>query len=144
MLGIGKYNSLFERKRLLQSIYDGSIKIKETIRCIHAPLDESFLSGGDFFSSASKKIKSGYLPEDAINESMLEFPALTEDDKRLIARFARGLNAEDFTGQIANIELFSEDIKRSIAQATKELDTKGRLYVKGSILSAMAIVLLLI
>ena len=144
MLGIGKYNSLFERKRLLQNIYDGSIKIKETIRVIHSPLHESFLMGGDFFKSASEKIGKGLLPEDAVNESMAEFPSLKEDDKRIISRFARGLNAQDFAGQISNLELFSEDIKRNISHATQELDTKGRLYVKGSILCAMAIVLLLI
>lgn len=143
-MGMGKYSNFYERRRLLQSIYDGSIKIKETIRCMCAPLHESFLWGGEFFCLASRKIGEGLLPEEAVNESAREFPSLTAEDRRLISRFAHGLGATDCKGQLSNLELFTNDMEKALAVATAELNTRGKLYVKGSILTAAAVVLLLI
>ena len=144
MMGMRKYGNFYERKRLLQSIYDGSIKIKENIRCICAPLHESFLCGGEFFCTASRKIGEGFLPEEAVCESAREFPSLTAEDRRIISRYAKGLNAEDCKGQLSNLELFTKDMEKALASATTELNTRGKLYVKGSILTAAAVVLLLI
>lgn len=144
MMGMKKYQDFFERKRILQSISDGSIKIKETLRCVCLPLHESFLCGGEFFSLASEKINEGMLPESAVNESAKRYPCLREEDRRIIARFARGLDAQDCKGQISNLEVFIKDMESALLHASAELKTKGTLYVKGSILTAAAIVLLLI
>ena len=139
-----RYNGFFERKRLLENILDGSEKIRETIRCTCSPLHESFMWGGEFFSLASEKIKNGNLPESAVNETADGFGFLTNEDRRIIGRFAKGLNAEDCKGQLSNLDIFIKDIKEAVSNASKELDTKGRLYVKGSILTAAAVVLLLV
>jgi len=144
MMGMKKYQDFFERKRFLQSILDGSIKIKETLRCVCLPLHESFMYGGDFFSLASEKINEGMLPETAVSECAKYFSCLRDEDRRNIERFARGLDARDCKGQISNLEVFIKDTENALSRATAELNTKGTLYVKGSILTAAAIVLLLI
>lgn len=144
MIGMRKYNNFYERRRILQSIYDGSIKIKETIRCTCAPLHESFLWGGDFFELASKKIGEGLLPEEAVNESAWEFCSLTAEDRSIIFRFAHGLSAADCKGQLSNLELFTTELEKALQVATNDLNTRGKLCVKGSILTAAAVVLLLI
>lgn len=84
------------------------------------------------------------MPEEAVNESTREFPSLTAEDKRIISRFAHGLAAADCKGQLSNFELFTNDMEKALAGATAELNTRGKLYVKGSILTAAAVVLLLI
>lgn len=144
MMGMKKYSNFYDRRRMLQSIYDGSIKIKETIRCTCAPLHESFLRGGEFFELASRKIGEGLFPEDAVNESAKEFFSLTAEDRSIISRFARGLSAADCKGQLSNLELFEKELEKALQVATNDLNTRGKLCVKGSILTAAAVVLLLI
>jgi len=144
LLGIKKYISFFERRKLLQEIYNGSVAIRESIRCLCLPLYDCFLYGGDFFRKASEKIESGLLPGEAVNESAASYHILTDEDKQCIARFAKGLCAEDYKGQLSNLDLFIKDMEKALNQATTELNTRGKLYIKGSILTATAVVLLLI
>lgn len=144
LLGMKKYNDIFERRRSLQEIFDGSIQVKNALRCICAPLHESFLCGGDFFRTASGKIKEGMLPEEAIKDTAYAIRVLKKEDLNIIERFAAGLSAQDLEGQIANIELFTKLLETEIKDATDELNSRGKLYVKGSVLTAAAVVLLLI
>lgn len=144
LIGTKKYNEFYERKRTLQSIRDGAQKTKNNLRCMCMPLYECFLSGGEFFEKAALHIAGGDLPSEAVRNTALAAHCLKKEDREIIWRFADGLSAHDCGGQIANIELFLRELDASIAEATKELNTKGTLFVKGSILTAAAVVLILI
>lgn len=144
MLGIAKYNEFYERKRVLQAIRDGSQKIRSSLSCMCLPLYECFLSGGVFFEKAALYMREGNLPSEAVRNSALEQACLKKEDREIIFRFADGLSAQDCNGQLANIELFLKEIERCMENAAKELSTKGTLFVKGSILAAIAVVLVLI
>ena len=144
LMGIRKYNGFFERKRVLESIRDGSIRIEHIIRCMCAPLDESFMQGGEFYVFAAGKIRQGSSPCEAINESALEYRCLKEEDIHIIGTFAKGLGADDCEGQLSNIKLFINSLELSLSRATDELEKKGKLYIKGSILTAAAVVLFFI
>lgn len=102
------------------------------------------MEGGEFFEVAAQKIRDGELPETAILGSLDRYSALKDSDKKILSRFARGLSAQDCDGQISNLELLISGIKLSLSDATTELQSKGGLYVKGSILAAAAVVLLMI
>lgn len=143
-MGMSKYQELYNRRRVLLSIRDGSIKIRDSLRCMCSPLYESFLSAGEFFSSAAAIMQKGNLPTEAVREACRGQHVLREEDKECIQRFADGLCAGDCVGQLANIELFISEMDRCVARAETELSTKGTLFVKGSILTAAAIVLLMI
>ena len=144
LFGMKKYSDFFERKKTLLSLRDGSIQIENSLRCTCAPLHESFLCGGDFFISAAEKISGDSLPAEAVKETAQSLHIFKEEDIRIIERFAEGLCAGDCKGQLANINLFIKGLEGQISNASSELDTRGKLYVKGSILAAAAVVLLLI
>lgn len=144
LLGMGKYNTFFERKRVLESIRDGSVRIENIIRTVCAPLHESFISGGEFYESAAKKIVSGFLPCDAVIDTASSYRCLKNDDLYIIQNFAKGLSADDCEGQLSNIRLFIKSLEISLENAKDELEKRGKLYIKGSILAASAVVLLLI
>lgn len=144
LFGMKKYNEIFERKKVLQEVYDGCMQVGNSLRCMCLPLHESFLCGGSFFESAAKKIGDGMLPCEAVKDTAHSLHVLSGEDLRIIERFAEGLIAHDCTGQLSNIELFSQSLKGEIKNAGDELASRGTLYVKGSILTAAAVVLLLI
>ena len=144
MFGMKKYTDISDRKKLLTQLLDGGIKIKNLLRCACLPLHEAFLSGGAFFEKASEKIRQGDLPYRAVESVLSQFSSLKKEDKDLIFRFARGLDAADREGQLSNLEIFIKDMEKALSRAETDLLTKGTLYVKGSILTAAAIVLFLI
>ena len=65
-------------------------------------------------------------------------------DRECIYRFAEGLNAGDCKGQLANVELFISEMDRCVDHSEKELCAKGTLFIKGSILTAAAVVLIML
>ena len=144
LFGMKKYNELFERKRILQEIYDGCVQVGNSLRCMCLPLHEGFLCGGRFFESAAEKIGGGMLPCEAVKDTARSFHVLKAEDLRIIERFAEGLIAHDCAGQLSNTEFFTQSLKGEIENAIRELNSRGKLYVKGSILTATAVVLLLI
>lgn len=144
LIGITKYNELYERKIALRSICDGAQRIKNSLSCMCAPLYECFLSGGAFFEKAALDMREGNPPGVAVRNGALGEHCLKKEDREKILRFADGLSAPDCTGQLANIELFIKEIEISMEDAAKELKTKGTLFVKGSILAALAVVLVLV
>ena len=129
---------------MICSIYDGLAQVENTIRCTCAPLHESFKAGGEFFYTAAEKISEGYSPEAAVIESASAISSLNKEDMNLILRFAKGLNADDCKGQIDNLMLFKSGLDKQLTHAVNELQSKGKLYIKGSILTAMAVVLILL
>ena len=108
------------------------------------PLYECFACSGEFFSGAAAFIREGALPSEAVREQCRRQTFLNAAEKECINRFADGLCARDCEGQLANIELFIAELSKHTENAEKELETKGKLCVKGSILLAAAVILLMI
>lgn len=144
IIGIGKYGEFYERKRLLCIIRDGAEKIRNNLKCMCMPLYECFLCGGEFFEKAAQNIAEGELPTDAVKTVAFRMERLTDEDRDCVYRFADGLSANDCEGQIRNTEFFLTELERRIEKASSELETKGKLFVKGSFLAATALVLILI
>lgn len=144
LIGMSRYSQLYERKRTLSLISDGAEKIHNNLKCMCMPLYECFLSGGEFFSKAAKKIADGASPGEAVREVAYTMSYLTQEDISIIERFSEGLSAHNCDGQMRNTELFIKELSRNIEKSAEDLETKGKLTVKGSILAAAAVVLVLI
>ena len=144
LYGMRKYLSFFERKKALAEILDGARRIKSKIAVLNAPLHELFRDSGEFFGKASEKILSGNLPEEAVKNIALSEDALKKDDRMIIERFASGLCATSCEEQKSNLTVFIDELEKNLSEASAELNGKGVLCVKGSILAAAATVLLLI
>ncbi len=141
---MGKYNELSERKRVLSEIKAGAERIRNSLKCMCMPLYECFLGGGEFFEKAADLIYDGMLPSDAVKNTVLDIHCITKEERETLMRYADGLFAEDCEGQVRNTELFLSEIERCIESADAELNTKGKLFVKGSLLGATALVLILV
>ena len=142
-LGIRKYNELCERRRILVAIRSGAQSIYNNIECMCMPLDECFLTGGELFSDSAEFMRKGALPCDAVKNAADRMRVLTKEDKACIHRFAEGLCAQNSHGQIRNLKLFQSELERCIESSSKEIETKGKLFVKGSFLGGAAVALLL-
>ena len=144
LIGNGKYSEYCERKRILCILRDGAEKIRSNLKCMCMPLYECFLYAGEFFEKAAGIMAQGELPSSAVKTLARELHQLTKEEKDCVYRFADGLCAKNCEGQIRNTELFISELERLIEKATGELNTKGKLFVKGSLLIAAALVLILI
>ncbi len=144
LIGVNKYNEFFERRRILFELHSGAEKMRNNLKCMCMPLYENFLLCGEFFEQAAQQIANGKSPCDAVAERARECISLKKEDTDMIIRFAEGLGANDCDGQIRNTELFLKELEENIKDASGELETKGKLCVKGSLLIAAAIVLVLI
>ncbi len=144
LIGMSKYNELFERKRILTMLYDGANKTKNNLKCMCMPIYENFLMCGGIYDRAAKLMAEGKTPCDAVTEGIAGHNFLKKEDRCIILRFARGLSASNCDGQIRNTELFITELEKSIQDASKELESKGKLYIKGSILASAAFVLVII
>ena len=144
IFGMSRYNALFERKKTLFEILDGARKIKSKLSCMQMPLHESFMDCGAFFEKSATRIIDGSAPSEAINDVASELYSLKNEDIKIIERFASGLCASSCEGQLSNLSFFTQEIEKNLADADTQLSRKGTLYVKGSILAAAAVVLILI
>ena len=108
------------------------------------PLYECFKESGGILKEASRYIEKGLAPKEALKKAALDCSVLTEKDKDIFISFADGFDADSCEGQIANTELFYENITLRIENAREELKTKGKLSIEGSILMGTALVLLLV
>ena len=144
LFGMKKYNDFFERKKILQELSDGCRHIESQLRCMCAPLCDCFGSGGEFFGKGADLIEGGMLPEEAVKAVAYQTSALNREDLRIIESFAEGLCAEDCAGQLSNLAVFEKRLNKQLENAQTELNVKGKLCVKGSILVAAALVLLLV
>lgn len=144
LFGASRYNRYYERKRLLCVIRDGAAQIENSLRCACPPLYDCFLCGGEFFEKAALMINQGETPEEAVKDAAMSLHSLNKNDLSLIDRFAAGLSAQDLKGQLANTAYFSSALEKNIAEAEKELNSRGKLILKGSMLTATAVVILLV
>ena len=144
LFGMSRYNTLFERKKILSEILDGARKIKSKLSCLQLPLHESFVDCGTFFEKSAVRIIDGETPMEAVKNTACEICTLKKEDMGIIERFASGLCASSCEGQLSNLAVFISEIEKNLDDANVQLSRKGTLYVKGSILAAAAIVLLLI
>ena len=108
------------------------------------PLHECFKESGGIFKDAAEYIEKGLAPKEALKKAVSDCAMLTDKDKDVFISFADGFDADSCDGQIANTELFYENITLRIEDARKEHKTKGKLSIEGSILMGTALVLLLI
>lgn len=144
LLGISKYSELCERRRMLCAVRDGAERIRDNLRCMCMPLYECFLTGGEFFEKAALKMTAGDSPESAIKNTAVQYCCFKKKDVDCIYRFSEGLGCEDCDGQIRNVEMLISGTEKNIEEAVSEINTKGKLFVKGSFLIAAAVVLVLI
>lgn len=144
LLGMKKYSDLYERRRNLCIVRDGAAKIENSLRCMCMPHYECFLSAGSFFEKAAINMSGGLLPSEAVRQAAGEVSVFSKEDREIIERFADGLCAQDREGQLSNISLFIKELDTNISRAENDVQTKGTLFVKGSILTAAALVLMII
>lgn len=144
LFGINKYNTYYERKRLLLAIRDGVEQVENNLRCACPPLYDCFLCSGEFFEKAALLIGQGAYPQEAVKEAARSFHFLKKEDVALIDRFAAGLCAQDLAGQLSNTAYFSSQLEKNIIVAEDELNSRGKLFLKGCLLTAAAVVILLI
>lgn len=144
LFGAGRYSRYYERKRLLLLLRDGTMQVENSLRCACPPLYDCFLSGGEFFEKAALLISRGQSPEGAIKDVARNLCALKKSDIALVDRFAAGLSAEDLEGQLKNTAHFCAALEKNISEAETELNSRGKLVLKGSLLTATAVVILLI
>ena len=144
IIGIKKYTQLYERRRILCAVRDGAERIRDNIRCKCMPLYDCFLCGGEFFERASFYMTDGLLPSAAVKCATEEVSFFIDRDRDSLQRFSDGLCSEDCEGQLRNVELLIAETGRNIEHAESQLETRGRLFIKGSFLIAAAVVLVLI
>lgn len=144
LFGTSKYSAYYERKRLLCVIRDGLEQVENNLRCACPPLYDCFLCGGEFFEKAALLIGQGSYPQEAVKEAARSFHSLKKEDIALIDRFAAGLCAQDLVGQLSNTAYFSSQLEKNIASAENELASRGKLFLQGSLLTATAVVILLV
>lgn len=144
LIGMRKYSELYERKRMLCAVRDGAERIRDNLRCKCMPLYDCFLCGGEFFEKAASHMSEGVLPSVAVRNAADSETCFSKEDAEIIYRFSDGLCSENCDGQMRNLEIFLSETQKNIDNATTQLDTKGKLFIKGSLLTATAIVLILI
>ena len=144
LFGMQKYLAFFERKKTLAEILDGARKIKTELSFFSNPLHEIFADSGTFFEKSATQILEGFLPEEAVKNTASKIDSLKKEDLIIIERFASGLCSTSCEGQLSNLAVFMDGIEKNLSEASAELNVKGKLCVKGSILTAAAIVLRLI
>lgn len=144
LLGLRKYNLLLLRCKMLEETRALAVLLEGKLRCMCMPLDKCFKESGGIFKEAAQYIEKGLAPKEALKKAALSSNVLSDKNKDLFITFADGFDADSCSGQIANTELFCENIIIEIEDARRELKTKGKLSVEGSILMGTALVLLLI
>ena len=144
LLGTRKYNLLLKRCKMLENTRSQTLLLLGKLRCLCMPLYECFKASGGIFKEAAEYIEKGLAPKDALKKAVSDCTALTEKDRDIFISFANGFDADSCEGQIANTELFYENITLRIEDARDELKTKGKLSIEGSILMGTALVLLLL
>lgn len=144
LIGMSKYSRLYERKRNLSLILNGAERIHNNLKCMCMPLYECFLDGGEFFRKAAEKMSEGVTPTDAVMEVAQNMTSLTKEDISALERFSKGMSVHNCEGQMRNTELFINELSRNIKKSAEDLETKGKLAVKGYFLAATAVVLVLI
>ena len=144
VMGFIMAKELNERTRCLKEIYDSAIHIKSELEYRGADVADCFRRRGRLFKIASIYIDEGILPADALKKACRDLNELNEADCLVINAYAENLYAEDIGGQIANVNLFLENLRGCIRNSEEEYHTKNRLYKAGGAIAGMGIIILLI
>ncbi len=144
LIGAGKYNQMCSRRHTLESVISSLRLMEGVLRSSHAPLEECFLKAGGVFKQASSLIKEGMSPTGAVQKTTSMCQTLSDRDKDALDRFAAGLSAPDFEGQIMNIRALSSELSSHLDENVQSIKTKGNLMLRGSFLVGIAIVILII
>ncbi len=144
LVGTNEYTATCERKHTLKSILSSLRLMEGVLRYQCPPLEDCFRKSGGIFLNASKFIEKGLSPCDALKKTISEERFLLNEDKSALYRFANGLYIEDCDGQIANLKALSKEMALLCEDATESVKTKGKLYLRGSVLIGAAFFILLI
>lgn len=135
---------LGERVKLLRETEQYAIYIKCDMEYRAPVFEDCFRARGPLFGTASKYIKDGMLPKDALKKSIDNMQRLREEDREILCAYADSLDAEEVSGQISNIALLISRLKENIREAEKERGAKGRLYRSGGVLAGIGLVIILL
>lgn len=144
LIGAGKYNQMCSHRHTLEGVISSLRLMEGVLRSSHAPLEECFLKAGGVFTQASTFIKDGMSPEGAMKKTASMCQTLSHRDKNAIDRFASGLSAPDFEGQLLNIRALMDELTYELSDTAQNIKTKGSLMLRGSFLVGIAIVILII
>lgn len=144
LIGAGKYNQMCSHRHTLEGIISSLRLMEGVLRSSHAPLEECFLKAGGIFTQASSLIKEGMSPEGAVKKTASMCLTLSGRDKDAFDRFAAGLSAPDFEGQLLNIRVLMNELSAELDEEIQNIKTKGSLMLRGSFLVGIAIVILIV
>ena len=144
LIGAGKYNQMCSHRHTLEGVISSLRLMEGVLRSSHAPLEECFLKAGGIFTQASDFIKDGMSPEGAIKKIALMCQTLSYRDRDAIDRFASGLSAPDFEGQLLNIKALIDELSNELSDTAQNIKTKGSLMLRGSFLVGMAVFILIL
>ncbi len=144
LMGITGYYRLSGRVRALCRVQSSANIIEMRLRCMCMPLDDCFADTDEIFSLASQLIKKGISPAEALLQSAEKHAFLQKEDIEIFKSYALGLNSDDCEGQLAGVKMFSARIENALKNAEKDLNTRGKLTLQGSILLGAAVVIILI
>lgn len=144
LIGADKYNQMCSHRHTLESIISSLRLMEGVLRSSHAPLEECFLKAGGFFTKTSSLIKEGMSPEGAVKKTASMCQTLSHRDKDALGRFAEGLSAPDFEGQLLNIRALMEGLSSELSDTVVNIKTKGSLMLRGSFLVGIAVFILII
>lgn len=144
MAGMIMSRELGERTRLLREIRESAIYIKSDMQYRAPVFEECFRCRGRLFSAAAKYINEGMKPCMALKRAVEETERLRDEDREILFSYADGLDAEDVSGQMANLSLLISGLDKNIKEAEQEHGAKGRLYRSGGVLAGMAFVIILL
>lgn len=144
LIGAGKYNQMCSHRHTLEGIISSLRLMEGVLRSSHAPLEECFLKAGGIFLQTSELIKEGMSPAGAVQKTASMCLTLSDRDKDAFDRFASGLSAPDFEGQLLNIKAFTNELSNELEDAVQNIKTKGSLMLRGSFLVGAAIFILVI
>lgn len=128
------------------------------IRYTAAPIQEILAKaaeGGEFQSlpflaEASRRMKSGERPDEALEGAVKEANlsgedcGFTEGDRELLFQFGRGLGKSDVDGQLSHCEAYRRLIGDRLTAARGEVASKGKLYITLGVSAGLAVALLLL
>ena len=145
VMGFVMARELCARVKALKDIYQSAIHIKSELEYRGADICDCFNRRGKLFSQAYKYIKDNSLsPTEALKKAAGENAYLKIEDCAVIDAYADILNAEYIAGQIANVNLFLENMRLCIREAEEEYQSKNRLYKSGGAIAGLGVIILLL
>ena len=149
-IGINNINSLKKRVSALCEISEfmNVIKIKITYELCDIPSALASLSSKYYIAKkCHDHIKSGKSLKDAWGfaiDGLGEEMHLKSQDKSLLKDFCVCLGETDIEGQISNVDMFLELLKKNISESKSKLNDKSKVILSTSMFAGLLISILLI